>query len=129
MTGSEEQSISIQSQAYQLFSEGKTPLQVAIILQQEADKVNEYHKEYLKLVHRDNLNQIYEEIGDDDIEPFVKLYKSAKDAGMNAQHVVKLLEIANNHDLPAVEYRCQELKKEVAILEFQKHNLVGHLRH
>ena len=48
---------------------------------------------------------------------------------MNAQHVVKLLAIANNNDLPAVEYRCQELKKEVAILEFQKHNLVGHLRH
>jgi hypothetical protein len=97
MTGSEEQSISIQSQAYQLFSEGKTPLQVAIILQQEADKVNEYHKEYLKLVHRDNLNQIYEEIGDDDIEPFVKLYKSAKSASMDPQHIVKLLEIANNY--------------------------------
>jgi nitrite reductase/ring-hydroxylating ferredoxin subunit len=45
-----------------------------------------------------------------------------KDAGMNAQHVVKLLAIANNNDLPSVEDRCQELKKELAILEFQKHN-------
>jgi hypothetical protein len=52
------------------------------------------------------------------------LYKSAKDAGMNTQHVVKLLAIANNNDLPSVEYRCQELKKEAAILEFQKHNSV-----
>jgi hypothetical protein len=73
----EEQSMSIPSEAYKLFSEGNTPLQVAIALQLGADEVNEYHKEYLKLVHRDNLNQIYEEIGDDDIEPFVKLYKLA----------------------------------------------------
>src|SRR5918992_128072 len=116
---------SLSTRAYELFSEGKTPIQVAIALQLGADEVSEYHKEYLKLIHRENLNQIYEEIGDDDIEPFVKLYKSAKDAGMNAQHVVKLLAIANNNnDLPAIEHRYQELKKELAILEFQKHNSV-----
>jgi hypothetical protein len=39
------------------------------------DEVNEYHKGYLKLMHQDNLNQVYEEIGDDDIEHFVRLYK------------------------------------------------------
>jgi hypothetical protein len=49
------------------------------------DEVNEYHKEYLKLIHRDNLNQVYEEIGDDDIEHFVRLYKSVKAAGMGIQ--------------------------------------------
>jgi transposase-like protein len=102
--------ISVLTQAYKLFSEDKTPLQVAIELKLEADEVNKYHKEYLKLINRDNLCQIYEEIGDDDIEPFVKLYKSAKSAGMNPQHVNRLLAIANN-DLPSVEHRCQELER------------------
>jgi hypothetical protein len=55
---------------------------------------------------------------------FLSLYKSAKDVGMNAQHVIKLLAIANNNDLPELENRYQELKKELAILEFQKHNSV-----
>jgi DNA-binding CsgD family transcriptional regulator len=121
---SEEQSMSISSQAYRLFSKGKTTLEVAIALQLEADKVSEYHNEYLKLIHLDNLNQIYEEIGDNDIEPFVRLYKSAKAAGMGIQHVNRLLNIANNNDLPELENRYQELKKELAILEFQKHNSV-----
>jgi hypothetical protein len=101
--------ISESTLTYKLFSEGKTLLEVAIELKLEADEVNEYHKEYLKLVHGDNLNQIYEEIGDDDIEPFVKLYKSAKSAGMNPQHVNRLLAIANN-DLPAIEDRHEALQ-------------------
>src|SRR5918999_3157929 len=113
--------ISLSTQAYKLFSEGKSPLEVAIELKIKADEVNEYHKEYLKLVHRDNLNQIYEEIGDNDIESFVKLYKSAKDAGMNAQHVVKLLAIANNY-LPSVEHRYEVLIRKVGPLELSKQN-------
>jgi uncharacterized protein YacL (UPF0231 family) len=41
--------ISLSTQAYKLFSQGKTTLEVAIALQLEADKAIEYHKEYLKL--------------------------------------------------------------------------------
>ena len=43
---------------------------------------------------------------------------------MGIQQVNRLLKIANNNDLPELENRYQELKKEVAILEFQKHNSV-----
>jgi hypothetical protein len=40
----------------------------------------------------------------------------AKAAGMNAQHIVKLLTIANNC-LPSVEYRYEKLKRELNSLE------------
>ena len=40
---------------------------------------------------------------------------------MGAQHIVKLLKIANN-DLPAVEYRPERLKSEVDSLESWKLN-------
>jgi hypothetical protein len=50
------------------------------------------------------------------IYSFVELYKLAKAAGMNAQHVVNLLAIANN-DLPSVEQKCQTLKRQEASLQ------------
>jgi hypothetical protein len=40
---------------------------------------------------------------------------------MDVQHVIRLLEIANN-DLPLVEHKCERLKREVDDLEANKHN-------
>jgi DNA-binding CsgD family transcriptional regulator len=47
----------ISAQAYQLFSEGKTPIEVAIILNLPALKVSKLHREYwhLKRLHQLNL--------------------------------------------------------------------------
>jgi hypothetical protein len=45
----------------------------------------------------------------------------SKAAGMNAQHVIRLLTIANNH-LPSVEQRCEDLKREVYSIEGDKRN-------
>ena len=62
-----------------------TPLEVAIELNIKADEVNEYHKEYLRLIHQDNLNQVYEEVKGDGIQYFLSLYKSTKAARMGIQ--------------------------------------------
>ncbi len=51
------------------------------------------------------------------IEYFVNLYRSAIAAGFNIQQVMRLLNIANN-DLPAVENRCYQLRREEASLKF-----------
>ena len=105
------ESLSVSSQAYKFFSEGKTPIQVAIALNLRQDQVIELYKEYWDLTHLNGLSQVYKEIKGD-IVSFLNLYKSAKAAGMNTQQVIRLLTIANNH-LPAVEQRCQELKREI----------------
>ena len=44
-----DQSLSNSSQAYQLFSEGKAPLQVAIKLNLKEPEVLEFYKQYLEL--------------------------------------------------------------------------------
>lgn len=44
-----DQSLSNSSQAYQLFSEGKTPIQVAIKLDLKEPEVHEFYKQYWKL--------------------------------------------------------------------------------
>ena len=110
----------LSSQAYTLFSEGKSPVQVAIELNIRASEAIIFQREYWELEGLHNLNQIYQEIKDGTWN-FVNLWKSVKAAGMGVPHVNRLLTIANN-DLPSVELRYEGLKKEAATLEFEKAN-------
>jgi hypothetical protein len=116
-----EQSMSVSSRAYKLFSESKSPLEVAIALNLRANEVTQFYKEcwYLKQLY--DLNQIYLETRGN-ISPLVKLYKSMKAAGINTEHVVKLLKAANN-DLPGLECEYERLKEEVNSLYEQKRDL------
>jgi hypothetical protein len=113
-----EQRLSISAQAYKLFSDRKTPLEVAIALNLRESEATKFYKEYWKLKRLHNLTLIYEEIKGD-TEPFLKLYRLSKAAGMSVQQVVHLLKIANN-DLPAVEKRFKRLRNEISMLQFQK---------
>jgi len=114
------QQITQSTQAYKLFSEGKSPEEVATALNLRQPQVTELYTEHWKLNGLYVLHQIYEEIKGE-IGYFVNLYRLAKAAGMNVQHVNRLLEIVNN-DLPAVELRYERLKREAATLEFDRAN-------
>jgi predicted transcriptional regulator len=115
-----EKSLSVSSQAYKLFLAGNSPIGVAIALNLRDDQVTELYKEYWNLNNLHDLNQVYEEIKGE-ISSFVNLYSLSKTAGMNAQHIVKLLTIANNY-LPSVEQRYEKLKREEASLQAGNHN-------
>ncbi len=117
--------LSLSSQAYELFSEGKTPLEVAIALNLGESEVTKFYKEYWKLKRLHNLTLIYEETKGD-IEPFLKLYRLSKAKGMSVKQVVNLLSIANN-DLPAIEERFERLRNDTSILQFRKHTLERNL--
>ena len=108
------------AQAYKLFSEGKSPVQVAIALNIREPEVARFYVEYWKLRQLYSLNKIYEELRDD-IGPFVNLYTLAKVARMGVEQVVNLLKIANN-DLPLVEHKCERLKRDLDDLEAEKRN-------
>ena len=110
--------LSLSTQAYKLFSEGKTPLEVAIELNLGESAATKFYKEYWKLKHLHNLNMIYEETKGD-IEPFLKLYKLAKRKGIGVKQVVNLLAIDNN-DLPSVEQRFKNLRNDLSMLKFRK---------
>jgi transposase len=114
----EEQQLSLSTQAYKLFSNRKTPLEVAIELNLRESEATKFYKEYWKLKQLHNLSMVYEELKGD-TAPFLKLYKLAKAKGMSVKQVVNLLEIANN-DLPAVEKRFKRLRNDISALQFQK---------
>jgi DNA-directed RNA polymerase specialized sigma subunit len=102
-------------QAYELFYKGKTPLEVAIILNIGEAQATAYYWQYLKLVQLDDITEIYQELGSG-IWDFVKLCKEAKAAKMGVSQVISLLRIANNN-LPSVQRRCEELQKQNNLLD------------
>jgi hypothetical protein len=119
------QHLSLAAQAYKLFSDRKTPLEVAITLNLRESEATKFYKEYWKLKQLHNLTLIYEETKGD-IEPFLKLYRLSKAKGMSVKQVVNLLTIANN-DLPAIEERFKRLRNDIGILQFRKHTLERNL--
>jgi hypothetical protein len=111
---------SISTQAYRLFSESKTALQVTIDLQIKADEAIGYQKEYWELNQLDSLSQLYkEEKGN--ILPLVNLHRLLMANKMNLGQVINLLKIANN-DLALMQHKFEQLSKDVISLELEKQN-------
>jgi transposase len=115
----QEQQPSLSTQAYKLFSEGKTPLEVSIALNLRESEATKFCREYWKLKQLHNLNMVYGEVKDD-IASFLKLYKLSKIKGIGVQQVVDVLAIANN-DLSSIEERFKRLRNDVSMLQSQKH--------
>jgi hypothetical protein len=116
---------SLSAQAYKLFSEGKTPLQVAIALNLGESEATKFYREYWKLKQLHNLNMVYEELKGG-IEPFLRLYRLSKRKGMGVKQVVDVLAIAND-DLPAVEEQFNRLRNDTSMLRYRKHALERNL--
>jgi transposase len=112
------QQLSSSTQAYKLFSEGKSPLEVSIELNLRESEATKFCREYWKLKQLYNLNMVYEEIKDE-IASFLKLYKLSKAKGMGVKQVLDTLAIANN-DLPAIEERSKRLRNDTSMLQSQK---------
>jgi hypothetical protein len=70
----DQRDISSSTQAYGLFSQGRTPVEVAIELNLSEKQVTKYYKEYWKLKGLYKLNLIHEEIKDNIIY-FAKLFR------------------------------------------------------
>ena len=97
----QQQEQELSSKAYKLFSEGKRPVQVAITLNLGEPEVTKLYREYWKLKRLHKLNSIYEEIGDD-IRHIIELYRRAKKEGLGIEHIVKLLQLANEDNASGI---------------------------
>jgi predicted transcriptional regulator len=117
-----DQSTSLSSRAYELFSKDKmTPLQVAIALGLEADEAIRLHQEYFKLLGCSQFTMVYLTVKDNPW-PFVNLVNLAQEAGIDEQQLISFINTVNN-DLPSLELKYEKLKKEMDSLEYEKRNL------
>jgi hypothetical protein len=110
-----DQNTTISSRVFELYSQQKSPLQVAIALGLKAEDAIRYHQEYFMLLGCIEFTRLYPRIKDDPW-PFVNLVKLALDAGMDEVQVMELLKIANGF-LPSVRHEYDRLEAERSSLE------------
>jgi hypothetical protein len=115
------QLMSISSQAFSLFLENRTPLDVAIMLNLKEPEVHELYRQYLSLHQIHDLYKVYEKIKDG-IGSFVELYRLIEAAGMDLKHVKGLLEVANGQ-LPKVEETYKNLLSDVMNVNQKKRHI------
>ena len=108
----EYRSLSNSSQAYKMFEEGSSPIQVAIALNLRANQVSEYYREWWNLNGLYQLNQMYEELGND-IWSISELNRRTKAEGLTPQQVSRILKTTTT-----LEYNNRNLEYEQARLEF-----------
>jgi hypothetical protein len=113
--------LSVSAQSYKLFSEGKTPIDVAVSLNLPQPEVTHFYREYWSLMKLQCLNKIYDDLGDD-IGQFLKLYALCISEGFDKKHIIELLRMADDN-LQGFEYRYKLLKEETDDLECRKENL------
>jgi hypothetical protein len=114
----------LSAQAYELFSQGKTPLQVAISLKIRQSVATKLYREYWKLKRLHKLNLIYKETNGK-IWIVLKLYKELiKKRRMSIEQVVNAVDIAI-HKLPYMENLYRQIKDEVNKLQYTRQSLVN----
>ena len=110
--------------AYELFSNGKNPLQVAIALSIRQSEADKYNREYWKLKGSDKLNTIHKETNGN-TWPLWKLYKQLiKKKGMSIEQVVNAVDTDINK-LPYMESLYKQLKDEVDKLQYIRQGLLN----
>jgi predicted transcriptional regulator len=111
------------TRAYQLFSEGKKPIEVAIALCLGQKETTRLYLDIWKLKRLFTLNHVYEQIGEE-LRTFLKLYKIAKRQGMlgNLEAVVSILKDAA-YDIPVLHKQLELVKNEVAASQYEKQKL------
>ena len=80
--------ISEETKAIELFSKGKTPIEVKVSLNIGTEEVEKYYKAYWKLTELHQLYKYYETEIKNDLPSFLKLYSKAKELGIRNDDVV-----------------------------------------
>ena len=117
-----DQMTSISSRVFELYSQQKTPLQVAITLGLKSEDAIRYHQEYFMLLGLTEFTKIYLQIKDNPW-PYVNLARLVHNAKMGDGEVMELLKIANGY-LPRVRLEYDRLKAELNSLKAEVNNSV-----
>jgi hypothetical protein len=107
------------TQAIKLFSELKSPVEVAIALDLPVDQVQAIYQEYWKLEGMYGLAQIYEE-AKHDVHDLLRLHRIVKDLGMERQDIINVLEFVKYHQLRSLQWKAAYLRYQINKLETEK---------
>jgi hypothetical protein len=109
------------TQAYELFGEGKTPVEVAIQLNLSEKEVTRYYTEYWRLKRIYGLYRIYQE-SKGNLSYILKLYTLAKRHGITADNIEWFVNMVNigTYNIPDLQKQYAKLQDEVQVIDHQK---------
>jgi hypothetical protein len=109
------------TQAYKLFSEGKTPVEVAIQLNLSEKEATRFYTEYWRLKRLYNLYHIYQE-SKGDLSYIMKLCRLAKRQGIRADNIewfVNMVDIGT-YNIPDLQKQYAKIKDELEFIDHRK---------
>jgi hypothetical protein len=106
-----DETTSTSSRAFELYVKQKTPVEVAIELNLEADEAIKYHLQYFMLLGCTEFTKVYPRIKDNPW-PYVNLVQLTQNSGMGNGEVAELLKIANG-SLPRVKLEYDRIRYEL----------------
>jgi len=107
------------TQAIKLFSELKSPIEVAIALDLPADQVRARYREYWELEGMYGLSQIYEE-AKYDLYDLLRLHRIVKALGMEKHDIISAFELIKHNQLQTLQWKAGYLRSEINMLEWEK---------
>jgi hypothetical protein len=117
----DEEPKSPEAQAFKMFSEGKSPVEVAIALDQPSDRVRAMYREYWELSGRYELAELHDK-AKHYLPSLLGLHKIVKDLGMKECDLINALELAKHNELELLQWKVEYLRNEVQMLENEKWN-------
>jgi DNA-binding CsgD family transcriptional regulator len=109
------------TQAYKLFGEGKTPVQVAIQLSLSEKEVTKSYMEYWRLKGIYGLYHIYQE-SKGNLSYFLKIYTLVKRQAITADNIEWFVNMVNigTYNIPDLQKQYAKLQDEVQVIDHQK---------
>jgi hypothetical protein len=104
----------VETQALDLFYQGKKPIEVAIDLNLNAQKISKLYKDYLKLEGFHKLVSLYEEINNN-LNLFFKLYYAILQNNIKPNEIINL--IKNSNELSSLKTAIQIKRNELFFIE------------
>ena len=109
------------TQAYELFSQGKKPVEVAIQLGLSEKEATRFYTEYWKLKRLYSLYHIYQE-SKGNLSYILKLCRLAKRQGITADNIEWFVNMVNigTYKIPDLQKQYTKLQDEVQVIDHQK---------
>jgi transcriptional regulator len=105
---------SIETEALDLFYQGKKPIEVAVELNLNAQKISKLYKDYLKLEGFHKLVSVYDQINGN-LNLFLKLYYAIIQNGIKPNEIVNL--VKNSNELASLKTAIQIKRNELYFIE------------
>jgi len=122
----EDNDVNSKSKTTQLFSEGNSPVEVAIALDLPTDQVLAIYREFWELEGMYGLTQICEE-AKYDLHDLLRLHRIAKALGMEKHDIISAFELIKHNQLQTLQWKEGYLRSGIKTLEWERRTYTNQL--